>query len=65
MIPLNEQFKISFNFMTFILIMEGILFMIEYYKLGFTQKALMYMLFMILTKLSQINTILYYNRLEK
>jgi len=63
-IPLKEQFKMSYNMMMFILITEAILFSIEYFSNGLTPKAWLYVAFMGLTKLSQINTIHYFNRLE-
>jgi len=60
----DEMFKIGYNFLTFILIVEGIYLIFEVYTKGYTNKSFFYIGFMLLTKISQINTILYFNRLE-
>jgi len=61
----DEMFKLSFNFLTFILIVEGVVLMIEVFTKGYSDKAFFYIGFLLMTKLSQINSILYFNRLER
>lgn len=58
----EEIFKISYNMLTFLMILEGIIMMIEVWRGNYTPKAFFYLGFLILTRLSQINTILYFKR---
>jgi len=64
MISNQEMFKLGYNLLTFILIVEGIILLIEVFSNEYSYKAFFYLGFMLLTKISQVNSILYFNRLE-
>jgi len=64
MISNQEMFKLGYNLLTFILIVEGVMLLIEVFSNGYAYKAFFYLGFMLLTKISQVNSILYFNRLE-